>query len=205
MDPFAKGWQVSSKQPTKVKKIDQDLLNAAYFGNDRDVRKYIAMGGDINFMEDRDGWMGIHYAARWGNIPMLNAYLKAGSDVDSKTKNKETSLHKCARWNTKDCAILLLKNGANPTIKNSDGNIPSDMTNEPETIFLLDHFEEYMNIRREHGIQDISYNTSQKSKFANIKSPVAEYIRNKKKKQEFYLFQPTTPNKQETKLNIDSK
>jgi len=181
MDPFAKGWQVSSKQSTKVKKIDQDLLNAAYFGNDRDVRKYIAMGGDINFMEDRDGWMGIHYAARWGNIPMLNAYLKAGADVDSKTKNKETSLHKCARWNTKDCAILLLKNGANPTIKNSDGNIPSDMTNEPETIFLLDHFEEYMNIRREHGIQDISYNTSQKSKFANIKSPVAEYIRNKKK------------------------
>lgn len=186
MDPFAKGWQVSSKQK-KVKQIDQDLLNAAYFGNDRDVRKYIAMGGDINFMEDRDGWMGIHYAARWGNVPMLQSYLKAGAHVDSKTKNKETSLHKCARWNTKDCAILLLKNGANPTIKNSDGNIPSDMTNEPETIFLLDHFEEYMNIRREHGIPDISYNTSQKSKFANIKSPVAEYIRTKKQKSDFSM------------------
>jgi hypothetical protein len=187
MDPFAKGWKVSSKQPKKVKQIDQDLLNSAYFGNDLDVRKYIAMGGDINFMEDRDGWMGIHYAARWGNIPMLQSYLKAGADVDSKTKNKETSLHKCARWNTKDCAILLLKNGANPTIKNSDGNIPSDMTNEPETKFLLDHFEEYMNIRREHGIQDIFYNTSNKSKLTAIKSPVAEYIRTKKQKSDFRM------------------
>jgi len=133
-------------------------------------------------MEDRDGWMGIHYAARWGNIPMLNSYLKAGAHVDSKTKNKETSLHKCARWNTKECAILLLKHGANPTIKNSDGNIPSDMTNEPETKFLLDHFEEYMNIQKERG----NNNASHSEKMKNIQSPVREYIRNKKTKGDYH-------------------
>ena len=182
MDPFAKGWKVSSKKQKKVKQIDQDLLNAAYFGNDRDVRKYIAMGGDINFMEDRDGWMGIHYAARWGNIPMLHSYLKAGADVDVKTKNKETSLHKCARWNTKECAIILLKRGANPAIKNSDGNIPSDMTNEPETKFLLDNFEEYMKIQKEMGIENISHT----DKMKQIKSPVGEYIRNKKTKSDYH-------------------
>lgn len=172
MDPFAKGWQVTNKIK-KVKKIDQDLLNAAYFGNDRNVRKYIAAGGNINYMEERDGWMGIHYAARWGNIPMLQAYLKAGADVDSKTKNKETSLHKCARWNTKDCAIILLQKGANPTIKNSDGNIASEMTNEPEMKFLLDHFHEYMEIQKERGLVN---GKSEKI----IKSHVAEYIKSKK-------------------------
>ena len=182
MDPFAKGWKVSSKKQKKVKQLDQDLLNAAYFGNDRDVRKYIAMGGDINFMEDRDGWMGIHYAARWGNIPMLQSYLKAGTDVDVKTKNKETSLHKCARWNTKECAIILLKRGANPAIKNSDGNIPSDMTNEPETKFLLDHFEEYMKIQKERGTE----NASHTDKLKKIKSPVGEYIRNNKTKSDYH-------------------
>jgi ankyrin repeat protein len=172
MDPFAKGWKITSKMK-KVSKIDQDLLNAAYFGNDRNVRKYISMGGNINYMEDRDGWLGIHYAARWGNVPMLMAYLKAGVDVDGKTKNKETSLHKCARWNTKECAIILLQKGANPTIKNSDGNIPSEMTNDAEMKFLLDHFDEYMEIQKERGFS----NAMSESKI--IKSHVGEYIRSK--------------------------
>ena len=171
MDPFAKGWKITNKIK-KTKKIDQELLNAAYFGNDRNVRKYIGAGGNINYMEDRDGWLGIHYAARWGNVPMLMAYLKAGADVDSKTKNRETPLHKCARWNTKDCAITLLQKSANPTIKNSDGNIASDMTNEPEMKFLLDHFDEYMEIKKEQ----IQKNTGQK----RLKSPVAEYIKSKR-------------------------
>jgi ankyrin repeat protein len=173
MDPFAKGWKITNKVK-KVRKIDQDLLNAAYFGNDRNVRKYIAAGGNINYMEDRDGWLGIHYAARWGNVPMLMAYLRAGSDADSKTKNKETSLHKCARWNTKECAIILLQKGANPIIKNSDGNIPSDMTNDAEMKFLLDHFQEYMEIQRERGL--VNENAEKKI----IKSQVGEYIRSKK-------------------------
>jgi ankyrin repeat protein len=172
MDPFAKGWKITNKIK-KIRKIDQDLLNAAYFGNDRNVRKYINAGGDINYMEERDGWLGIHYAARWGNVPMLIAYLKAGADVDGKTKNKETSLHKCARWNIKECAIILLQKGANPTIKNSDGNIPSEMTNDAEMKFLLDHFEEYMEIQKDRGF----VNGSPQPKI--IKSHVGEYIRSK--------------------------
>ena len=39
-------WRIR-KQNSKVKQIDQDLLNAAYFGNERLVRKYIKEGGDI--------------------------------------------------------------------------------------------------------------------------------------------------------------
>lgn len=151
MELLDKGWKIKNNIK-KIKQLDQDLLNAAYFGNERNVRKYIALGGDINFMEERDGWLGIHYAARWGNVPMLMAYLKAGSDVDAKTKNRETSLHKCARWNTKECAIILLQNGANPTIKNSDGNIPSEMTNDPEMKFLIEHFNEYMEIQKEMSV-----------------------------------------------------
>lgn len=169
MESLEKKWQIKDKIK-KIKKTDQDLLNAAYFGNDRNVRKYIALGGDINFMEERDGWLGIHYAARWGNVPILMAYLKAGADVDGKTKNKETSLHKCARWNTKECAIILLQKGANPSIRNSDGNIPSEMTNDPEMKFLLDHFNEYMEIQKEDVLSRI-INVKKK-----IKSPVGEYI-----------------------------
>lgn len=169
-----KSWRIITK-PKKIKQIDQDLLNAAYFGNERLVRKYISLGGDINFMEDRDGWQGIHYAARWGIVPMLLAYLKAGSDVDTKTKNKETSLHKCARWCTKDCAIILLERGANSKIKNSDGNIASELTNDPEMKFLLDHYEEYKQIQLDKGIDDMKLIFTKHKKV--VKSIVAEYIK----------------------------
>jgi len=169
-------WRISKKQ-IKVKQVDQDLLNAAYFGNERLVRQYIKYGGDINFMEERDGWQGIHYAARWGIVPMLISYLKAGADVDTKTKNKETSLHKCARWCTKDCAIILLERGANPNIKNSDGNIASELTNDPEMKFLLDHYVEYKKIQTERGIDDMKLIFTKDKKI--VKSPVLEYILSK--------------------------
>jgi ankyrin repeat protein len=171
MDSSVKLWRLVDKQ-NRVKQIDQDLLNAAYFGNTRNVKKYIALGGNINYMEDRDGWLGIHYAARWGLDDMLLAYIKAGCDVNAKTKNKETSLHKCGRWDTKSCAIILLERGARPDIKNSDGNIASDFTSDPEMKFLLDNYEEYKKIKQ--SLPDTIREPSQK-----IVSPVRKYIRTK--------------------------
>ena len=169
-------WKVNKKYK-KYKKIDQDLLNSAYFGNEQLVKKYIEKGGDINFMEDRDGWKGIHYASRWNNVNMLLHYIKAGCDLNCKTKNKETSLHKCARWDCKNCAIILLEKGADPKIKNSDGDIPSNLTNNPEMKFLLDHYDEYKKIQKEEGIDNIRIIFSKEKKI--IKSPIKEYINNK--------------------------
>jgi ankyrin repeat protein len=168
-----KFWKITRKIK-KVKQIDQDLLNAAYFGNERLVRKNIKLGGDINFMEERDGWKGIHYAARWGIVPMLLAYLSAGSDPNTRTKNKETSLHKCARWCTKECAIILMEKGADSKIKNSDGNIASDLTNDPEMKFLLDNYEEYKKIQLERGIDELKLIFTKQKK--EVKSPILQYI-----------------------------
>ena len=169
MDTSTKYWRKIYKK-NDVNQIDQDLLNAAYFGNTQNVKKYIKMGGNINYMEDRDGWLGIHYAARWGLTDMLLAYIMAGSDVNGKTKNKETSLHKCGRWDTKRCAIILLEHGARPDIKNSDGNIASEFTSDPEMKFLLDNDEEYKKIK-----QNLQYREPVKK----IESPIRKYIHSK--------------------------
>jgi len=101
------------------------------------------MGADVEYMEPRDGWLGIHYAARWGDISMLKSYVKAGANIDGKTNSKETALHKCGRWDRKEAAIYLLSLGANPAFKNGDGNRASDMTADPEMKFILDNFQEY--------------------------------------------------------------
>ena len=140
------GWksQPTDSKVKKVRKIDQELLNAAYFGNAPLCRKFIAMGGDVEYMEQRDGWLGIHYAARWGDMSMLKSYIKAGANIDGKTNSKETALHKCGRWDRKEAALYLLSLGANPSCKNGDGNKASDMTADPEMKFLLDNYEEYL-------------------------------------------------------------
>ena len=159
---------------TAVKKIDQDLFNAAYFGDEQKVYRYIKEGGDVNYMEERDGWLGLHYAARWGNNKMAMMYLQNGADVNGRTKDKETPLHKAARWDCKETAILLLRSGANPLLKNSDGNKASDMSADPEMKFLLDNFKEYKQIQASQGI-DIGSPSVSKRK--SIDSPVKRYIK----------------------------
>ena len=124
-------WRVN-KNEKKVAPADQQLLNACYFGNCSGVMKWLRSGGNPNYMEERDGWLPIHYAARWGDVPMLYALLKHGAEVDGKTNSNETALHKAARWDRYQVAIILLRRGANPNIKNGDGNRPSDMTQDPE-------------------------------------------------------------------------
>jgi len=140
-----KTWQ-NIKITPKPKQIDQELLNACYFGNIIGVKKWLQMGANVEYVEERDGWLPLHYAARWGDLDMLNLLIKYGADVNGKTKSRETALHKCGRWDRKDAAIILLQLGADPTCKNSDGNIASDMTVDPELKFLLDHFNEYKEI-----------------------------------------------------------
>lgn len=138
-------WQKIKNKP-KPKKIDQELLNACYFGNLIGVKKWLKLGANVEYIEDRDGWLPIHYAARWGDLDMIHTLIKAGANINGKTNSKETALHKCGRWDRKDVAIVLLKLGADPTIRNCDGNKASDMTVDPELKFLLDNFQEYQEI-----------------------------------------------------------
>jgi ankyrin repeat protein len=138
-------WQTIKNKP-KPKKIDQELLNACYFGNLIGVKKWLKLGANVEYIEERDGWLPLHYAARWGDLKMLDVLIKSGANINGKTNSKETALHKCGRWDRKEAAIVLLKLGADPTIKNSDGNKASDMTVDPELKFLLDNFNEYQEI-----------------------------------------------------------
>ena len=110
----------------------------------------------------RDGWLGIHYAARWGDMSMLKTYVKAGANIDGKTNSKETALHKCGRWDRKEAALYLLSLGANPAYKNGDGNKASDMTADPEMKFLLDNYEEYLKLEEERRKEKFEFQQKEK-------------------------------------------
>jgi ankyrin repeat protein len=142
-----KSWRIS-KIKKKPRKIDQELLNAAYFGNSYGVKKWIGLGANVEYMEERDGWLPIHYAARWGDLKMLKILINAGANINGLTNSKESALHKCARWDRKEVAIVLLELGSNPIIKNSDGKKASEMTVDPEIKFLLEYYDQYKAIKR---------------------------------------------------------
>jgi ankyrin repeat protein len=145
-------WQNIKNKP-KPKNIDQELLNSCYFGNLIGVKKWLKMGANVEYIEARDGWLPIHYAARWGDLDMMNILINAGANINGKTNSKETALHKCARWDRKEAAIILLKLGADPTVKNIDGIKASGMTVDPELKFLLDNFSEYQEIIQSEKIK----------------------------------------------------
>jgi ankyrin repeat protein len=134
------------KNKKKPNKKDQELLNACYFGNNIGVKKWLKMGANVEYIEERDGWLPLHYAARWGDLKMMNLLINAGANINGKTNNRETALHKGGRWGRKEAAILLLSLGADSKVKNNDGNKASDMTVDPELKFLLDNFDEYQEI-----------------------------------------------------------
>lgn len=145
MDKSDKVWRINKNdEKPKVRNCDQQLLNGAYFGNWQVVKKWVEAGGNPNYMEERDGWLPIHYAARWGDMRMLLLLLKAGADIDGKTNSNETALHKAARWNRREIAIALLKRGAKIEIKNGDGNKAADMTTEQWMKDIINHFEEFL-------------------------------------------------------------
>ena len=125
------------------------------------------MGADVEYMEARDGWLGIHYAVRWNDLKMLKLYVKAGAYIDGTTNSNETALHKCARWDRKEAAIYLLSLGANPDFKNSDGKRPSDMTADSDMKFLLDNYKQYLILedsrRKEEKLPDKEVRTHSKT------------------------------------------
>ena len=93
---------LTNPQPTKKLKLGKECLNACYFGNTALLMKLVEKGGDTSHMDPRDGWSGIHYAARWGKIKMLEVLVNSGVDINMRTTGKETALHKACRSNRKE-------------------------------------------------------------------------------------------------------
>lgn len=124
---------------------------------------------------------------------MLKIYVKAGANKDGKTNSKETALHKCGRWDRKEAALYLLSLGANPSIKNGDGNKASDMTADPEMKFLLDNYEDYLNLQKERRIVDKEARSKERASRSPSGSPM---LSNHKK-----LY--STPNNGGLSISID--
>jgi len=107
-------------------------------GNDIDkVKKLIEQGVNIN-AEDYIGWRPLHWAVHKGNINITELLVKAGAEINSKTKTQcDTPLHIAAWENYPDIAKLLIKHGADLNAENMYGIAPIHYVvqhNNPEVV-----------------------------------------------------------------------
>ncbi|MCD4769718.1 MAG: ankyrin repeat domain-containing protein [Bacteroidales bacterium] len=103
----------------------------------------IENGADINLTKKENGANGyaaLSYAARSAKLDLIDFLISNGADVNHTTSDGDTPLIIAAEQESAIVAELLLKNGADKSIKNNSGKIALDfaeMTGSQELIDLL--------------------------------------------------------------------
>jgi len=126
-----------------------ELLNACYFGNKNLALRLLREGANPNYIDPRDGWTGLHYAARWGQLSVVKGLIAAGADLNILTRERETPLHIACSKNRVEICKILMYNGANPRMLDQSQQRPADLTADKEIKFICEHFEEYKKIMAE--------------------------------------------------------
>lgn len=96
------------------------LMMAAFKRNGPTVRALLAKGAAVN----QPGWSALHYAAASGGDDIARILLQRGAKIDATSPAGTglfTPLMMAAREGYTSTALLLIDQGANPGLKNSEG------------------------------------------------------------------------------------
>ena len=143
-DDETKGSDSSHNHWSRKNRLNGELLNYIRFGNTHLAMMAMQNGANPTFVDPRDGWSGIHYAASYGLMRIIRALLEAGVDINMRTADKETPLHKAARTNRRDMLRFLLKHGANADALSASGERAADLTTDGESKFLCESYDQYV-------------------------------------------------------------
>ena len=80
---------------------------------------------DVNLKNPKYGLAAIHFAARFDEYEVMQALLESGKcDINIQDNAGKTALHYANEAKSTDIITLLLKNKANPNIKDNEGKLP---------------------------------------------------------------------------------
>lgn len=113
------------------------LMMAALRGRLGAMRQLIARGAAIN----REGWTPLHYAASGSEAAATRLLLDLNAHVDARAPNGNTPLMMAAGFGSIDAAELLVRHGADVTLKNKAGATASEFARQAGRDALADQLD----------------------------------------------------------------
>ncbi len=111
------------------------LSLAAYTGKLQFVQRLVEAGAEVNFY----GWSPLTYAAYNGHTAIVDYLLKrGGAEINARTENGSTALFFVARFGHIEVIKLLLKNKADPTLANENGDTAIDWALKSDNTDIAD-------------------------------------------------------------------
>lgn len=129
----AKGLKVEERNA----KDESALMLAALRGNLSAARALIRLDADVN----KTGWTPLHYAASGTTQDagaMVALLLEESAYIDAASPNGTTPLMMAVRYGTGDVALLLIEEGADPTLKNDLGLTAIDFARQADRADMVD-------------------------------------------------------------------
>ena len=90
---------------------NQELIDAAYSGDIKEVKALIAAGADVN-AKNNYGFTALMEAALMGHTEIAKALIAAGADVNAKSNRGETALMDAASMGHTEIVKILKAAGA---------------------------------------------------------------------------------------------
>lgn len=117
-----------------------EFLEAVKFQNYDYVREALAKSNDFLFVIDYYGQTCYHWAAKLGNVKMLQLLIDNGKHLNQKDFKGRTPLYIAAYNNNKEICDLLLRNRGNIHLKDKNGLSPADVAGSKELKYYLQDY-----------------------------------------------------------------
>lgn len=120
------------------------LFSCRNRGDLRKVKLLVASGTDV-FVRDDDGGTMVHCTS---NQPDLLRFMIAqGIDVNAQEHDGKTALHWAVLYDVMESVRILAENGADPTIRDEDGQTPIDIALAEGQAHTAHYLEEVVRVR----------------------------------------------------------
>lgn len=97
-------------------------------GNLKQVKMLAKLDRNIVHSVDENQLSLLHWAADRGHFSICESLIDYGCNLNSTDEDHQTALHYAVTCDHEQIVELLLKKGASPSIKDSDGCLPSEVT-----------------------------------------------------------------------------
>ncbi|TDA37117.1 MAG: hypothetical protein DSO07_12820 [Thermoproteota archaeon] len=164
--------------------LNEDLIEAARWGDLEKVKKLLDRGADVN-ARDKDGWTPLHWASVHGHLDVIKLLVERGADVNA-SNHGWTPLHEAASRGHLNVVKFLVERGADVNARDREGRTPLDLARREMYWNVADFLEKAAKDKSEAS--KISVTPVVKSEEPEKSSPIldlSKYLKNPQKTDQY--------------------